>query len=193
MDQWIIGLIQAADKPNILFLLIDDFGTIHILFLIYRQKLYVTRIVTGWANVGWHNKDNPEIKTPNFDYLVENGLELNRHYAYYVCSPTRSSFQSGRLPCHVVEEQSLSEDDRGIPQNMTCLGTKMKQPGYETHIVGYVTVCIINCLSPFVYTQLIMMYVYKTSKWNCGFATYKHLPTSKLRGYDTSMIYLRCK
>eukprot|EP01084_Bolivina_argentea_P317740 550940_1 len=65
--------------PNILFILADDLG---------------------WSNVGWHNKENAEIKTPNLEYLAANGLELNRHYVHYVCSPTRSSVQSGRLPVH---------------------------------------------------------------------------------------------
>ena len=35
------------------------------------------------------------------DALVSAGVRLDRHYTYKVCSPTRSSFQSGRLPVHV--------------------------------------------------------------------------------------------
>ena len=58
--------------PNILFILADDLG---------------------WGNVGYHNKENDEINTPNIDNLVANGLELNRHYVYSGCSPTRASMQ----------------------------------------------------------------------------------------------------
>ena len=44
---------------------------------------------------------NPLVRTPRMDALVEEGLELDRHYVYKFCSPSRSSFQSGRLPVHV--------------------------------------------------------------------------------------------
>eukprot|EP00485_Elphidium_margaritaceum_P024721 CAMPEP_0202712544 /NCGR_PEP_ID=MMETSP1385-20130828/42623_1 /ASSEMBLY_ACC=CAM_ASM_000861 /TAXON_ID=933848 /ORGANISM="Elphidium margaritaceum" /LENGTH=95 /DNA_ID=CAMNT_0049372615 /DNA_START=44 /DNA_END=328 /DNA_ORIENTATION=+ len=48
-----------SDKPNVIFVLADDLG---------------------WGNVGYHNHENPEVVTPNIDYLVKHGLELNRHY-----------------------------------------------------------------------------------------------------------------
>ena len=46
---------------------------------------------------GWHN---PTARTPNLDTLVKEGVELDRFYTYKYCSPTRSSFLSGRLPIH---------------------------------------------------------------------------------------------
>ena len=73
MGLLVLSSSQQTKKPNIFFLLADDLG---------------------WANVGWHNQ-NGEVNTPNLDYLVKNGLELNRNYVHYVCSPTRSSVQSG--------------------------------------------------------------------------------------------------
>ena len=42
----------------------------------------------GWNNVGWHNND---MQTPTADELVRDGIELDRHYAFYYCAPTRSS------------------------------------------------------------------------------------------------------
>ena len=133
---------SAKDKPNIFFVLIDDLG---------------------WGNVGWQSTTtNKEVQTPHLDALAKNeGLILNRHYVAYVCTPTRSSFQSGRLPCHVAVESAAGNPRDGISQNMTCIGTKMKQAGFSTHIVG---------------------------KWDVGMATYTHIP--KGRGYDTSYIYL---
>jgi len=56
----------------------------------------------GWGSVGFHNAVNSEVQTPHLDELVRNGLELNRHYVYSGCAPTRASFQSGRLPVHVT-------------------------------------------------------------------------------------------
>ena len=106
-----------GDKPNILFILADDFG---------------------WANIGYHNKKNPNIVTPNMDYLCANGLELNRHYVHYVCSPTRSSVQSGRLPVHVNigNVPVIGNPVSGVPPNYTCIAERIKPQGYTTHFIG---------------------------------------------------------
>ena len=65
---------------------------------------------------------------------MNEGLILGRHYVHYTCTPTRSSFQSGRLPVHV--QLTLDDPDNpsaGIPRNMTCLGNKscFKPPSIE--------------------------------------------------------------
>ena len=54
----------------------------------------------GWANVGYHHASR-EVATPSIDALRQSGIELTRHYAYKYCSPSRCSFQTGRLPVHV--------------------------------------------------------------------------------------------
>ena len=139
-----IGVYAA--KPNFFFILVDDLG---------------------WGDVGFHrNQQDNEIQTPNMDNLVINeGLELLRHYVHYTCTPTRSSFQSGRIPYHVqITLDNPDQPNAGIPRNMTCIGNKMKLGGYQTHIVG---------------------------KWDCGMATFNHTP--KGRGYDTSLIYFEHK
>ena len=63
-------------KPNILFMMVDDWG---------------------WANVGYHRDVTPttDISTPNMDGLVNEGLQLDHHYVYNWCSPSRSAFLSG--------------------------------------------------------------------------------------------------
>lgn len=48
----------------------------------------------GWANVGWHKKD---VLTPRSEALIAEGIQLDRHYTYPYCSPSRSSLMSGRL------------------------------------------------------------------------------------------------
>ena len=115
---------SAADKPHILFLLVDDWG---------------------WANVGYH-RETPtrEVQTPNFDSLVKDGLELNQNYVFHFCSPSRSSLMTGRLPIHVNDRNNVATynpDDpvsgfAGIPRNMTGIAEKLKTAGYETHMVG---------------------------------------------------------
>ena len=141
--------VAQQTKPNLVFMLVDDWG---------------------WANVGYH-RDPPtkEVVTPNIDGLVKEGLELDQHYVYKFCSPSRSCLMSGRLPIHVndknAEPNIHNPDDpvsgfAGIPRNMTGLATKMKLAGYATHQVG---------------------------KWDAGMATPDHTP--KGRGFDTSFGY----
>jgi arylsulfatase B len=85
-----------------------------------------------------------EVTTPNMDSLVRSGINLGRHYTYKVCSPTRSSVQSGRLPVHVNDANAdpavYNPADpisgfAGIPRNMTCIANKLKLAGYATHQV----------------------------------------------------------
>ena len=81
------------------------------------------------------------------DALVADGIELMRFYAYHMCSPSRSSLMSGRLPMHVnivnadptiYNASESSGTGAGIPRNMTGLASKMKEAGYRTHMVGKV-------------------------------------------------------
>jgi arylsulfatase I/J len=77
--------------------------------------------------------------------LVKNGIELDRHYAFKFCSPSRSAIQSGRAPIHVnvqnldpFNSNPLNQDSgfSGVARNMTCLGELMKGAGYTTSIFG---------------------------------------------------------
>ena len=116
---WISTIFAQSDKgPNIVFIMIDD---------------------SGWGNWGYHNNGtNGEIKTPNVDALARGGLILDRHYVHYVCSPTRSSLQSGRLPVHVNVNNAEAATNlySGVPPNYTCIATRLKEANYSTHLVG---------------------------------------------------------
>ena len=72
----LLGAPQPVDKPNILFILIDDMG---------------------WADVGCYgNKFN---ETPNIDRLAGEGMRFTDAYAACcVCSPTRASILTGKYP-----------------------------------------------------------------------------------------------
>jgi arylsulfatase I/J len=139
----------AGSKPHILMVLVDDWG---------------------WANVGYHRATpTREVVTPNFDRLCSEGVELDQHYVHNVCSPTRSSLLSGRLPYHVNvdngEPNRYNPKDpvsgyQAIPRNMTVIAQKMKEAGYATHQVG---------------------------KWDAGMATKEHTPQG--RGFNTSFGY----
>ena len=141
----------STKQPHIVFMLVDDWG---------------------WANVGYHqNTSGDGSPSPNIDSLVKEGLQLDQHYVYNWCAPSRSALLSGRLPIHVNDAKNVSYSDYnpkdpvsgfdGIPRNMTVISAKMKEAGYATHQVG---------------------------KWHVGFATPDHTPRG--RQFDTSFGYL---
>jgi arylsulfatase I/J len=103
-----------APKPHILFAMADDLG---------------------WYNVGWRN---PAVKTPHADKLVAEGIDLQRHYAFPFCSPSRSSLMSGRLPYHVNQVNRPNPvPGSGVPRNMTLISQKLQSAGYKTHQVRH--------------------------------------------------------
>jgi arylsulfatase I/J len=159
------ALAAGALRPNILFVLVDDYG---------------------WADSDWHRAPGyNETATPFMLGLVESGIELDRHYAYKFCSPSRSAIQSGRSPIHVNVQNldpfnvnPLDPDSgfSGVARNMTCLGALMKSAGYSTHMFGK--------------EDLLQWWVpnrCNTGKWDAGMATPDHTPRG--RGYDSSLIY----
>ena len=105
--------VAANSQPHLLLVLVDDFG---------------------WNNSGWHNT---AVKTPAMDALRAGGLALEQHYTFKVCSPSRSSALSGRLPLHVNQENSATTQQfAGIPLGMTLLSERLKTQGYYTAAVG---------------------------------------------------------
>ena len=146
-----VSSVKAGRPPHIVMILVDDWG---------------------WADVGFHRpKDQPsrEVNTPHLDKLCAKGIELDQHYAYKFCSPSRCSLLSGRLPMHVnivnADPTTCNPDDpvsgfAGIPRNMTSIAEKLRSAGYMTHQVG---------------------------KWDAGMATPDHTPLG--RGFMTSLGY----
>ena len=52
----------AGKQPNIVFILMDDYG---------------------WADASWHRTadPSPDVRTPNMDQLLKEGIEFDRHCA----------------------------------------------------------------------------------------------------------------
>jgi len=80
---------ETRTKPHVILILADDYGH---------------------GNLGYHRRgaQTPdekqavaEVHTPTLDGLIDTGIYLERHYSYKICSPSRSSLQSGRLAVHV--------------------------------------------------------------------------------------------
>ena len=72
------NLWGAAARPNIILVMSDD---------------------QGWGQVGYMGHPHLKGKTPQLDAMAESGIRFNRFYAAApVCSPTRASVLTGRVP-----------------------------------------------------------------------------------------------
>ena len=74
-----LGSAGAAERPNVLFILVDDLG---------------------WADIGCYGADLHE--TPHIDKLAGEGTRFTQAYAASpVCSPTRASILTGKSPARL--------------------------------------------------------------------------------------------
>ena len=88
----------AADKPNIVFILVDDLGWVD--------------LSTGNANEG---RASTLYQTPNIDRIADEGMSFTHAYTQQNCSPTRASLLTGLYPTDqdngVFNVNSLARDD----------------------------------------------------------------------------------
>ena len=140
--------VQGGSAPRVtLMVIVDDLG-------------YGTVGFTRGVNASV-KPPNPEVSTPNMDKLAQAGTVLWRHYVHQMCTPSRTSFLSGRLPMHVQDALGNPESSStGIPYNMTGIGKVLQAAGVKTAMVG---------------------------KYDAGMATMTHTPVG--RGFDQSLIY----
>lgn len=123
----------AAERPNILFILIDDFG---------------------WKDVGYNGATFYE--TPCIDALADDSLRFDRAYTPSpMCSPTRVSILTGKNPARHGVTQWLAGRDTpytregeeprvycpkpqssGIKTSELTLGEVLQEAGYETAFYG---------------------------------------------------------
>lgn len=103
---------DAPPAPNLLVIVVDDLG---------------------WAGVGFHASSMP---TPNLDRLAKEGTELDRFYAYPVCSPTRAALLTGKMPRRFGIVNPLNGQDRGVPAGEVTLPSVLHDAGYTTALVG---------------------------------------------------------
>ncbi|MEX1048446.1 MAG: sulfatase-like hydrolase/transferase [Akkermansiaceae bacterium] len=106
-----------AQKPNIIFVLVDDMG---------------------WGDLGvfFQNgrSSTRKIATPKLDTFAEEGMQLRRHYCPApVCAPSRASLLLGVHQGH--SNIRNSQFDQTLEDNHT-LGTVMRGAGYATAAIG---------------------------------------------------------
>ena len=118
---WVICLsgdvaLEAADKPNIIFILADDLG---------------------YGDLGCYGQKL--IETPNLDRMAAEGLRFTDFYAgNTVCAPSRSVLMTGQHMGHThvrgnagadISIQSLRDEDVTVAE-------VLKQAGYATALCG---------------------------------------------------------
>ena len=75
--------------------------------------------------------------TPRLDALAAEGLILDNAVAAFWCTPSRSSFLTGRLPVHVQSGQDFPETPHaGVPRYMGSIAAKLAAAGVQPHVVG---------------------------------------------------------
>ncbi|MCB1489949.1 MAG: sulfatase-like hydrolase/transferase, partial [Bauldia sp.] len=72
------GIASAADKPNIVLIVTDDYG-------------YGDAGIYG----GGENRGMP---TPGLDKMASEGMQMMSFYAQPSCTPGRAAMQTGRFP-----------------------------------------------------------------------------------------------
>ncbi len=116
----------SAEKPNFLFILIDDLG---------------------WTDLGCYGSEFYE--TPRIDALAASGVRFTDAYAASpVCSPTRAAIMTGRYPSRVditdwipgavaKEPKLLAPEDRdNLAHSEVTLAEAFKEKGYQTFYAG---------------------------------------------------------
>jgi len=110
-------------KPNIVIMFMDDMG---------------------WGDIGVHG--NPAKETPNIDKMAAEGMLFPSFYAAApLCSPSRASIMTGRLPirngfyttnAHARNAYTPQNIVGGISETEVLLPQILKQGGYRSKVIG---------------------------------------------------------
>lgn len=121
MHQTIASSAQPA-RPNILYLYVDDMG---------------------WGAIGPNAqferkaKGLPYLVTPTLDRLAREGVNFSRSYGCTVCSPARSSQQTGFHQGHTFADQNDPDNaKKAIRTDDLTIGDMLSKAGYVTGYWG---------------------------------------------------------
>ncbi|OQP38868.1 hypothetical protein A4H97_19360 [Niastella yeongjuensis] len=116
------GLVQAQQKPNIIFIMADDLG---------------------YASIGAFGQQ--KIHTPHLDKMAKEGMILTDFHANSICAPTRASLITGQHSGHNIVrdnyelggfEDSAEYGQLPLPANTPTIGTMLQSAGYTTAVFG---------------------------------------------------------
>ena len=106
---------EAAEKPNAIFILVDDMG---------------------YGDIGPYGVT--DVRTPHLDRMAREGVKLTDTYAAApVCTPTRIAFLTGRYQQRTGIEWAIHGiGTPGLPASETSVASMMKKNGYVTGLMG---------------------------------------------------------
>jgi len=115
------GPLAAAERPNILLILVDDLG---------------------YGDLSSYGA--PDVRTPHIDGLMASGLRFDQFYANCpVCSPTRAALMTGLYPDRAGVPGVIRTPLEGkvtswgnLRDDVPLLPAVLKTAGYHTGIVG---------------------------------------------------------
>lgn len=115
-------LAAEPPRPNILFFYVDDMG---------------------WGSIGPNGqadrkaKGLPYVRTPNLDRLAAQGVNFTRGYGCTVCSPARSSLQTGFHQGHTFADRNDPNNaKKAIRADDVSIGRALSSVGYATGYWG---------------------------------------------------------
>jgi len=107
---------KSQQKPNILVFLVDDMG---------------------WGDPGvYGGGEAVGAATPNIDKLAKEGLRLTSTYAQPLCTPSRATFLTGRLPVRHGLLRPPQIGETGGMEGEVTLATLLSNAGYHTALSG---------------------------------------------------------
>lgn len=112
----------TGNRPNILYFYMDDMG---------------------WGSIGPNGqaarkaKNLPRVQTPNIDRLAAQGINFTRGYGCHVCSPARSSQQSGFHQGHTFADRNDPNNaKKAMRSDDVLMGDALSAAGYVTGYWG---------------------------------------------------------
>ena len=112
----------GAQRPNILYFYVDDMG---------------------WGSIGPNGQSDrkskglPYVQTPNIDRLAAEGVNFRRGYACTVCSPSRSSQQTGFHQGHCFADRNDPDNaKKAMRSDDVLMGDVLSAAGYTTGYWG---------------------------------------------------------
>lgn len=118
------GKLLSAEpaRPNILYFYVDDMG---------------------WGSIGPNGQETrkqkglPYVQTPNIDQLATQGINFTRGYGCHVCSPARSSQQSGFHQGHTFADRNDPNNaKKAMRADDVLMGDALSSAGYVTGYWG---------------------------------------------------------
>ena len=110
-------LAPAADRPNLIYILLDD---------------------AGYGDIGCYGQQ--KFATPNIDRLAAEGMKFTDHYSgSTVCAPTRCSLMTGLHTGHTFVRDNREVKPEGqapMPADIVTIPRLLQKVGYTTGAFG---------------------------------------------------------